>query len=190
MAVGKTGYLVGKVYNLCRVVLGKVRLKVGVTFPTAALPRAQVSTRWRDEECCDEVNLGSPTSASSPVDINSEDIQMLGSWAVTEHNKQANDRIKFNKVVGGNTVIGGLLDQPYYLLIDALDRGGKDASCCGGGDDSVSKLIMRQRTGASGRSLVVHMTGDERTLKDLFVAGSVPRAPRMLSMLATRDMQR
>ncbi|TVU01263.1 hypothetical protein EJB05_53302, partial [Eragrostis curvula] len=69
------------------------------------------------------------TSATvDPVDANDLFILALGRWAVMEHNKQANDKIKFNKVVSGD-VDDAPLDRLYHLVIDAVNSGGKDASC-------------------------------------------------------------
>ena len=58
--------------------------------------------------------------------INDPDIQELGRWAVAEHVKQANDGIKFKKVVKGAVqVVNGF---NYRLIIHALNGDGKDAA--------------------------------------------------------------
>ncbi|TVU01270.1 hypothetical protein EJB05_53309, partial [Eragrostis curvula] len=54
-------------------------------------------------------------------------MQVLGRWAVTEHNKLAHDRIKFiRQLVSGDNNMAPL-DKYYNLIIDALNSGGKDA---------------------------------------------------------------
>ncbi|RCV10494.1 hypothetical protein SETIT_2G116300v2 [Setaria italica] len=61
----------------------------------------------------------------SPWNINDPHVQELGGWAVSEHVKEANDGLKFNKVVSGDVqVVAGL---NYRLIIDAFDSNGKDA---------------------------------------------------------------
>ncbi|TVU47993.1 hypothetical protein EJB05_07612, partial [Eragrostis curvula] len=58
-----------------------------------------------------------------PIDnINDPHIQELGRWAVTEHNKQANAGLTFNRVVSGQQqVVSGMR---YRLNIDASNPNG------------------------------------------------------------------
>lgn len=53
-------------------------------------------------------------------------VQELGRWAVAEHNKKANDRIKYHRVVGGEEREDPQLGMKYHFVIDAADGGGKD----------------------------------------------------------------
>ncbi|KAJ1262001.1 hypothetical protein BS78_09G073100 [Paspalum vaginatum] len=71
--------------------------------------------------------LATPTMAfhGSPIDVNKPYIQELARWAVAEHVKQANDGIKFNKVVGAQMQEG--IGITYHLIIDTFDRAGKEA---------------------------------------------------------------
>ncbi|KAL6645599.1 hypothetical protein ACP70R_017207 [Stipagrostis hirtigluma subsp. patula] len=74
--------------------------------------------------------VAAPTTAIpggwSPIkDINDPHIQELGEWAVTEHVKQANDGLKFSRVVSGDQqVVAGV---NYRLVVDASNNDGKDA---------------------------------------------------------------
>ncbi|KAK3125420.1 hypothetical protein QOZ80_7BG0604660 [Eleusine coracana subsp. coracana] len=70
------------------------------------------------------IYVTTPTVAD-PIDINAPDIQNLGRWAVTEHNKKAHDRIKFKKVVGGYHEF--ITQEFFSLIIDAWNNAGKDA---------------------------------------------------------------
>lgn len=60
-------------------------------------------------------------------DIGAPKVQQLGRWAVTEHDKKANDKVKFNRVVSGEETedpqIAGI---KYHLVIDASDGSGQD----------------------------------------------------------------
>jgi hypothetical protein len=58
------------------------------------------------------------------ADINDQHVQELGSWAVTEHTKVANERLTFVRVVSGEEqVVSGM---NYRLVIDAVnDLAGK-----------------------------------------------------------------
>ncbi|TVU01244.1 hypothetical protein EJB05_53283, partial [Eragrostis curvula] len=69
--------------------------------------------------------ITTPTTAI-PVDIDNPSIQGLGRWAVKEHVKQANDGIKFNKVVSGDKYPDIELGTHYDLIIDALNSDGKN----------------------------------------------------------------
>lgn len=69
--------------------------------------------------------VAAPTTATL-VDINDPYIQNLGKWAVAEHVKQANDGIKFNKVVSGDKGPAWVVGISYDLIIDASNRDGKD----------------------------------------------------------------
>ena len=53
-------------------------------------------------------------------------VQELGRWAVAEHNKKANDRIRYHRVVGGEEREDPQLGMKYHFVIDAVDGGGKD----------------------------------------------------------------
>ncbi|GJM91616.1 hypothetical protein PR202_ga08011 [Eleusine coracana subsp. coracana] len=58
-------------------------------------------------------------------DINDPHIQELGVWAISEHNKQAKDALKFKNVTTGDEqVVEGF---NYWLIIDALNSKGKDS---------------------------------------------------------------
>ncbi|TVU47967.1 hypothetical protein EJB05_07585, partial [Eragrostis curvula] len=59
------------------------------------------------------------------AEINDPHIQELGSWAVAEHLKVANERLRFVRVVSGEAqVVAGM---NYRLVIDALNLlAGKD----------------------------------------------------------------
>ncbi|TVU01243.1 hypothetical protein EJB05_53282, partial [Eragrostis curvula] len=71
--------------------------------------------------------ITTPTTAfPDPVDIDNPTIQEIGRWAVKEHVKKANDGIKFVKVVSGNKYPDLDLGTHYDLIIDALNRDGKD----------------------------------------------------------------
>ncbi|GJN08698.1 hypothetical protein PR202_ga26650 [Eleusine coracana subsp. coracana] len=53
-------------------------------------------------------------------DINDPHVQELGSWAVAEHTKVANERLQFVKVVSGEQqVVSGM---NYRLVIDAANQ--------------------------------------------------------------------
>ncbi|CAL4888759.1 unnamed protein product [Urochloa decumbens] len=62
-----------------------------------------------------------------PIDINNSHVQELARWAVSEHVKQANDGIKFNKLVSGNQRVGRLGIITFDLIIDAWNNNGKGA---------------------------------------------------------------
>ncbi|OEL22743.1 hypothetical protein BAE44_0016236 [Dichanthelium oligosanthes] len=66
------------------------------------------------------------------ININDPDMQELGRWAVAEHVKQANDGIKFNKLVSGREQVAVGIN--FDLIIDAWNSDGKDAK--GGGPSS------------------------------------------------------
>ncbi|KAK3148032.1 hypothetical protein QOZ80_3BG0289770 [Eleusine coracana subsp. coracana] len=56
-------------------------------------------------------------------DINDPVVQELGKWAVEQHNKEANQWLKFNRVVGGDEqVVQGL---KYRLVIKTSNPDGK-----------------------------------------------------------------
>ncbi|CAL4926019.1 unnamed protein product [Urochloa decumbens] len=54
-------------------------------------------------------------------------VQELGRWAVAEHDKTANDRVKFNRVVSGEEREDPQLGVKYHFVVDALDGNGRDA---------------------------------------------------------------
>ncbi|EER93890.1 hypothetical protein BDA96_01G192600 [Sorghum bicolor] len=59
-------------------------------------------------------------------DIDAPKVQQLGRWAVTEHDKKANDKVKFNRVVSGEeTLDPELVGIKYHLVIDASDGSGQ-----------------------------------------------------------------
>jgi accessory colonization factor AcfC len=59
-------------------------------------------------------------------DVSDPHIQELGAWAVSEHVKQANDGVRFVKVVSGEEqVVSGM---NYKLVIEATDGAGKSAT--------------------------------------------------------------
>jgi len=59
-------------------------------------------------------------------DVNDPHIQELGSWAVSEHVRQANDGLRFGEVVSGDEqVVSGM---NYMLLIEATNGAGKSAT--------------------------------------------------------------
>ncbi|TVU01252.1 hypothetical protein EJB05_53291, partial [Eragrostis curvula] len=72
------------------------------------------------------IYLAATPTTAIPIPANIDDplVQDLGSWAVIEHVKQANDGIKFNKVVSGVQTFPGL-GYNFDLIIDALNRDGK-----------------------------------------------------------------
>ncbi|KAF8681989.1 hypothetical protein HU200_045445 [Digitaria exilis] len=55
-------------------------------------------------------------------------VQELASWVVAEHDKRANDKVRFIRVVSGqemeDTKLSGVR---YHFVIDALDASGKPA---------------------------------------------------------------
>ncbi|KAM0884761.1 hypothetical protein ACQ4PT_030776 [Festuca glaucescens] len=58
--------------------------------------------------------------------VDAPHIQQLGQWAVGEHVKQANDGLRFNKVVGGQfQVVAGL---HYVFDIEAVGSDGVDGT--------------------------------------------------------------
>ncbi|KAL6634766.1 hypothetical protein ACP70R_027437 [Stipagrostis hirtigluma subsp. patula] len=65
-----------------------------------------------------------PSGGWFPIpNINDAHVQELGGWAVAEHNKKANDRLKFNRVVSGDEqVVAGL---KYRFVIDASNPDGQ-----------------------------------------------------------------
>uniref|UniRef100_M8AY29 Cysteine proteinase inhibitor n=1 Tax=Aegilops tauschii TaxID=37682 RepID=M8AY29_AEGTA len=65
--------------------------------------------------------------AGPPVDINNPHIQWLGRWAVEEHVRLVQDRIKFNKVVRTESDDESELGVLLHLFIDATNGDGKDA---------------------------------------------------------------
>ncbi|CAN6287641.1 unnamed protein product [Urochloa humidicola] len=58
--------------------------------------------------------------------IDAELVQELGRWAVAEHDKKANDRIKFRRVVSGEEREDPQLGVKYHFVIDAADGDGRD----------------------------------------------------------------
>ncbi|CAL4888758.1 unnamed protein product [Urochloa decumbens] len=62
-----------------------------------------------------------------PIDINNSNAQELARWAVAEHVKQANDGIKFKRLVSGNQGMGRSPIVTVHLIIDAWNNDGKDA---------------------------------------------------------------
>ncbi|CAN6282383.1 unnamed protein product [Urochloa humidicola] len=74
-----------------------------------------------------------PTAVVSQVqgwvplpDVDAPRVQQLGRWAVAEHDKAANDRVKFRRVVSGEEREDPQLGVKYHFVIDALDGNGKD----------------------------------------------------------------
>ncbi|CAN6304463.1 unnamed protein product [Urochloa humidicola] len=59
-------------------------------------------------------------------DVDAPRVQELGRWAVAEHDKTANDRIKFSRVVSGQEREDPQLGVKYHFVIDALDGNGRD----------------------------------------------------------------
>ncbi|KAJ3697804.1 hypothetical protein LUZ61_001509 [Rhynchospora tenuis] len=56
--------------------------------------------------------------------ITDSDVQELGSYAVSEHNRQSGDNLEFHQVVSGETqVVGGV---NYRLVIEAGDAEGNE----------------------------------------------------------------
>jgi hypothetical protein len=59
-----------------------------------------------------------------PIDnIDDPTIQELGEWAVSEHVKRTNGRLKFRKVVSGEELQAAATD--YWLVIQALNGDGE-----------------------------------------------------------------
>ena len=59
-------------------------------------------------------------------DVKDPHIQELGGWAVSEHVRQANDGLRFGRVVSGDEqVVSGM---NYMLLIEATNGAGKSAT--------------------------------------------------------------
>jgi len=59
-------------------------------------------------------------------DVKDPHIQELGGWAVSEHVRQANDGLRFGRVVSGDEqVVSGM---HYMLLIEATNGAGKSAT--------------------------------------------------------------
>ncbi|EER92057.1 hypothetical protein BDA96_04G151700 [Sorghum bicolor] len=56
-----------------------------------------------------------------PINVNDPHIQELGRWAVSEHGKQASDRLVFGKVVSGEEQI--VAGTKYKLVIQATRAG-------------------------------------------------------------------
>ncbi|KAK3150816.1 hypothetical protein QOZ80_3AG0238160 [Eleusine coracana subsp. coracana] len=55
--------------------------------------------------------------------INDAHVQELGAWPVTQHNKQANVGLRFNRVVSGESqIVSGVR---YHLIIDVSNPDGK-----------------------------------------------------------------
>ncbi|TVU38291.1 hypothetical protein EJB05_11651, partial [Eragrostis curvula] len=67
-----------------------------------------------------------PTTSGPSAVETAHITQEIGRWAVKEHVKKANDGIKFVKVVSGNKYPDLDLGTHYDLIIDALNRDGKD----------------------------------------------------------------
>ncbi|XP_034577296.1 cysteine proteinase inhibitor 8 [Setaria viridis] len=59
-------------------------------------------------------------------DVSDPHIQELGGWAVSEHVKQANDGLRFGKVVSGEELVVSGMN--YKLVIEATDGAGKSAT--------------------------------------------------------------
>ena len=57
-------------------------------------------------------------------DIDQPHVQELGGWAVTEHERQGHDGLKFSEVTSGEfqKLVAGV---KYHLLIDVLNRAGE-----------------------------------------------------------------
>ena len=64
--------------------------------------------------------------ARTPIDINNPDVQLIGQWAVAEHDQQASERIKFNKVLRAEADEESPQGVILYLLIDAANLDGRD----------------------------------------------------------------
>ena len=66
-------------------------------------------------------------SPASARDVSDPHIQELGSWAVAEHTKQANDGLRFGKVINAQEqqIVDGV---NYKLLLDAADASGNVAN--------------------------------------------------------------
>jgi hypothetical protein len=93
-------------------------LAVVYTVVTPTMAARVTAGRW--------LPAGVPGGFSPISNINDRHIQELGGWAVSEHDKKANDGIKFKRVVSGDVqVVEGL---NYRLIIDASDGSSKDAT--------------------------------------------------------------
>ena len=66
-------------------------------------------------------------SPASARDVSDPHIQELGSWAVAEHTRQANDGLRFGKVISAQEqqIVDGV---NYKLLLDAADASGNVAN--------------------------------------------------------------
>jgi hypothetical protein len=67
----------------------------------------------------------STMAETTPINVNDPVYQEIARWAVAEHVKQANDRLKFNKLVSGETEVS--LGYLFHLIIDASGPDGRDA---------------------------------------------------------------
>jgi hypothetical protein len=67
---------------------------------------------------------GHPVGAFVPIEnVNDLHIVELGTWAVAEHDKQANSKLTFDSVVSGEQqVVAGMR---YHLVIDASNPNGR-----------------------------------------------------------------
>ncbi|KQK22985.1 hypothetical protein BRADI_1g70480v3 [Brachypodium distachyon] len=83
-------------------------LAVASVLCAAATPAAALGAEWK-----------------SIKNVTDPHIQELGAWAVAEHGKVANDRLRFRKVVDGKLLV--LVGVTYLLDVDAVRLDGKDA---------------------------------------------------------------
>jgi hypothetical protein len=92
-------------------------LAIVYTDATPTMATQVTISRW--------LATGVPDGFSPIFDINDPHVQELGGWEVPEHDKKANDVIKFNRMVSGDVqVVSGL---NYRLIIDASNGSNKDA---------------------------------------------------------------
>ncbi|XP_051229994.1 cysteine proteinase inhibitor 8-like [Lolium perenne] len=69
--------------------------------------------------------VSTPTGGFKQIpDINTQEIQEIGKWAVAEHARQASDGLQFKRVVSGmQQLVSGM---NYKLRINAVNGDGKE----------------------------------------------------------------
>jgi len=82
---------------------------------------------WRPIKDVNDPHIQELGGWSPAKDVSDPHIQELGSWAVAEHTKQANDGLRFGKVINAQEqqIVDGV---NYKLLLDAADASGNVAN--------------------------------------------------------------
>jgi hypothetical protein len=88
-------------------------------------------------------------------DVEDAHIQEIGAWAVAEHEKRANDGLKFGKVVSGEEQLGSSTN--YRLDIVAVNLAGQN---------DTYNAIVREKIRTNTRQLLCFDRASERGSRD------------------------